>query len=598
MNSDQLSLTATFAHDDSLPRVPLPSLEDSCARFLRWCAPLLDDEQLAHTRETVDELLAPGSRGRELHAELERFDAEPSTHSWLDLFWPSRYLGRRDRIALNANFVFGFRPLDPPEQLCVAAELIRRALAYKRRLDDERIPPVVLRGRPQSMDQQRYLFSTTRIPGASQDTRRSPYTAEWPGPSTARHIVVFAHGRMHRLDVLDDAGSPYPSTALARALRTIRDVAADQLPVGQLTTLPRAEWAGWRDRLRRLDPANTSALEEIETALLCLCLDDANPTDDLAACDQLLHGGSGNRWYDKSISLIVLPDGRAGINVEHCELDGTTVLAFVDGLLGTESKAELASDAEPLPVAGAAPIHRPIDFVLDDELREAIRTAERSFTEFASATASTLVVFDDFGADVPKKLAVSPDAFVQLAYQLAHLRARGHLGATYESIATRQYRRGRTEAMRVITPEIVRFTDAMSAPAADPPIRREAFRAAAEAHVARAKDCQEGRAPEQHLWELQWIARRAGGEYPAFFESPGWTITRDDYLSTSSAPSPNIEYFGFGSTGTHCIGVAYVLLPDRLTVYLSAPIALAEQMRRFAAELPEAVAELVDLLTD
>jgi hypothetical protein len=41
-----------------------------------------------------------------------------------------------------------------------------------------------------------------------------------------------------------------------------------------------------------------------------------------------------------------------------------------------------------------------------------------------------------------------------------------------------------------------------------------------------------------------------------------------------------------------------VLLPDRLTVYLSAPIALAEQMRRFAAELPEAVAELVDLLTD
>jgi carnitine O-acetyltransferase len=370
--------------------------------------------------------------------------------------------------------------------------------------------------------------------------------------------------------------------------------------------MPRAEWAGWRDRLRRLDRANASALEEIETALFCLCLDDANPSGDAGACDQLLHGGSGNRWYDKSVSLIVLPDGRAGINVEHCELDGTTVLAFVDGLLGPEPEAGLepapvadaAPDAEPAPVLDTAPAHRPIDFVLDDELREAIRAAERSFTEFASATTSELVVFDDFGADVPKKLGMSPDAFVQLAYQLAHVRARGHVGATYESIATRQYRRGRTEAMRVVTPEIVRFTEAMSDPTADPGSRREAFRAAAEAHVARAKDCQEGRAPEQHLWELQWIARRAGGGYPAFFNSPGWTITRDDYLSTSSAPSANIEYFGFGSTASQCIGVAYVLLPERFTVYLSAPGAVGEQMRRFAAELRVAVAELVDLLTD
>ncbi len=82
-----------------------------------------------------------------------------------------------------------------------------------------------------------------------------------------------------------------------------------------------------------------------------------------------------------------------------------------------------------------------------------------------------------------------------MAYQLAHRRAKGLTGATYESIATRQYRHGRTEAMRVITPEVLHFVDVMDDAAVNPEVRRTAFRAAAEAHVRRAKECQTGQAP-------------------------------------------------------------------------------------------------------
>jgi carnitine O-acetyltransferase len=190
-----------------------------------------------------------------------------------------------------------------------------------------------------------------------------------------------------------------------------------------------------------------------------------------------------------------------------------------------------------------------------------------------------------------------------MAFQLVHQRSRGRLGATYESIATRQFRHGRTEAMRVVTPEIVRFVAAVEDPGADPAARRAAFRAAAEAHVARARDCQAGRAPEQHLWELQMISRRHGaalgvpGPLP-FYESPGWLILRDDYLSTSAVPSPNVAYWGFGSTSRTCIGVAYAVLPDRLNVYLSTPRAVRDQLTGFAAELPRAVHELDRLLAD
>lgn len=82
----------------------------------------------------------------------------------------------------------------------------------------------------------------------------------------------------------------------------------------------------------------------------------------------------------------------------------------------------------------------------------------------------------------------------------------------------------------------------------------------------------------------------------ALYDSPGWVIMRDDYLSTSSAPSVNIEYFGFGSTSPTCIGIAYVLLPDRWNLYLATPQSVADQMHAFAGHLRTAVADLEALL--
>jgi SAM-dependent methyltransferase len=590
---------ATFDNEASLPRVPLPTLEASCARFLEWCGPLLTAEQLAQTRAAVDDFLRPDSPARALQAALESYDGSPGVHSWLDTFWPYRYLGRRDRIALNANFFFLFQHTGQ-SQVDRAAGLIAAALRYKAELDVEQLPPVVLRGQPQSMDQYHYLFATTRIPGAVQDTVRAPYSAAEPGPARARHIMVAVGGTLFRLEVLAADGRPYPLSDLAAGLRAVLAAGASPAEpgtaVGSLTSMARAEWAASRDALLAADPANPAALDTVETALFCVCLEDSAPADQLAAGDLLLHGDSGNRWFDKAVSLVVFADGTAGINVEHCELDGTTILSFVDALLGQPFVE--APGAEPSAVPGFAPI----TFGLTDELRAQVTAAAEAFTAYGAATATTVVSFVDFGSTRAKQLRTSPDAFAQLAYQLAHQRAKGHLGATYESIATRHWRHGRTEAMRVVTPQVQAFVAAMQDPGADAAARKAAYFAAAQAHVARAKACQAGDAPEQHLWELQLIQRRRGEELGvtdriALYDCPGWTVMRDDYLSTSSAPSVNIQYFGFGSTSQRCIGVGYVLLPDRLNIYLSTPEPVADQMHVFADQLRSAVAELVELLS-
>ena len=578
--------TGTFDHEDTLPRVPLPALDDSCDRFLEWCAPLLTADELVATTAAVDRFRE--GPGPVLHAALAEYDAEPGVHSWLDDFWRRRYLGRRDRIALNANFFFLFRPADgEPGQVERAAALTAAAVAFARRIAAREVPPDVVRGRPLSMEQLKYVFSACRIPGAEIDSSRTEF------PPTARHVVVLHHGAAHRLDVVAPSGEPHTTAEIAAGLRAVLAASPDRGPaVGHLTTKARAEWAASREALRALDPANADACETIESALFCVALEDLVPSSAQEACAHLLHGDSGNRWFDKALTLVVFGDGTAGLNGEHCELDGTTVVAFIDAVTGVP-----AVDGAPQ----GEPARAPVEFVLDDALRADVDAAGRAFAEYAAATATATLSVPGFTSTTAKELGCSPDAFAQLAFQLAHQRARGSIGATYESIATRHFRRGRTEAMRVVTPEIVAFVAAMDDPGADREARRAAFRAAADAHVRRARQCQGGEAPEQHLWALQMLGARRGAE-PGVTDrdlhgSPGWRILRDDVLSTSSVPSPRVQFFGFGSTSRTCIGVGYGLQHDRFDIHLSTPASVREQMTVFADRVCDAVEELVALLS-
>jgi carnitine O-acetyltransferase len=148
-------------------------------------------------------------------------------------------------------------------------------------------------------------------------------------------------------------------------------------------------------------------------------------------------------------------------------LDGTTILSYVDTLLATAAAEQSAiSGARP---QGVPPVE-PIEFVLSPRLRADIGGAAQSFADYGAYTATTTVSFDDFGTERAKALRMSPDAFVQMAYQLAHRRAKGLTGATYESIATRHWRHGRTEAMRVITPEVLTFVSTMDSGVATPEV--------------------------------------------------------------------------------------------------------------------------------
>lgn len=71
--------------------------------------------------------------------------------------------------------------------------------------------------------------------------------------------------------------------------------------------------------------------------------------------------------------------------------------------------------------------------------------ARVEFNENVGKQSASVLTFDGFGSDFIKKTNNPPDAFVQVAMQLATYRLFGEQVGTYESTQVRPFRHGRTE---------------------------------------------------------------------------------------------------------------------------------------------------------
>lgn len=77
---------------------------------------------------------------------------------------------------------------------------------------------------------------------------------------------------------------------------------------------------------------NGEQLDLIDTALFALCLDTESPKDKAAEMRQFLHGNGANRWFDKSFSVLILPQGESCVNFEHSWGDGVAVMSFFNAI--------------------------------------------------------------------------------------------------------------------------------------------------------------------------------------------------------------------------------------------------------------------------
>lgn len=84
----------TFAHQDKLPKLPIPDLESSCQKYLTALKPLQSPREHAETKHAVEEFLRHD--GPELQEKLKKYAAGRT--SYIEQFCMTLHRYARDMI--------------------------------------------------------------------------------------------------------------------------------------------------------------------------------------------------------------------------------------------------------------------------------------------------------------------------------------------------------------------------------------------------------------------------------------------------------------------------------------------------------------------
>lgn len=194
-----------------------------------------------------------------------------------------------------------------------------------------------------------------------------------------------------------------------------------------------------------------------------------------------------NRWFDKGITLIVENNGRAGMMGEHSPVDALVPSIVADYSLSADIESDTEwAPLEPFESATASSAPRGwerLDWEIDDHIVQECVQAENRAKAVIADSDDDVLLFAHYGTDWIKgkgkpltfsvchkllmsfapghKAVLPPDAYIQMAMQLAWYRTRGTFTATYETALTRLFLHGRTETIRTLTKESRQFVLAM-----------------------------------------------------------------------------------------------------------------------------------------
>ncbi|KAL6707054.1 carnitine O-acetyltransferase yat1 [Coniothyrium glycines] len=555
----------TFAHEDNLPKLPIPDLDSSLKKYLAALKPLQTPKEHNDTVLSLNEFLK--SDGPILQDKLKKYASGRS--NYIEQFWYDSYLNFDNPVVLNLNPFFLLEDDPTParnNQVTRAASLVVSALSFVRAVRREELPPDTVRGQPLCMYQYSRLFGTARIP-----TENGCQIGQDP---TSKHIVVMCYGQFYWFDVLDDNHDLIMTEKdIALNLQVIVEDARE-VPIqeaakgalGVLSTENRKVWAGLRDILHREEGSNNSdCLNIVDSALFILCLDYTEPATGADLCMNMLCGTSKiergvqvgtctNRWYDK-LQIIVCENGSAGINFEHTGVDGHTVLRFASdvytdtilrfartingsapSLWASSSPDPAKRDPESFGDVQTTP-HK-LEWDMVPELSTALRFAETRLADLIQQNEFATLEFPHYGQNFMKSMGFSPDAFVQMAFQAAYYGLYGRAECVYEPAMTKFFYHGRTEAIRSVTEESVEFLRTFwgENPAAQ---KIDALRKACQKHTENTKICAKAQGPDRHLYALYCIWQRAIDESAEVASSDGWDSTRPSSPDASGVASPN-----------------------------------------------------------
>lgn len=194
-------------------------------------------------------------------------------------------------------------------------------------------------------------------------------------------------------------------------------------------------------------------------------------------------------------------------------------------------------------------------------------TAKQDYTEFTNAHDIEVQSFQAYGSDFMKKAGFSPDAYVQMAMQLATYRLWGKQAGTYEATQTRTFLHGRTETTRTVSTASAAFCEAMGVvPKYDEHVdsirkkKIELLHEAVTAHVKYMGKAASGQGVDRHFLGLSLCAAE-GEKLPALYSDPVFARSKRWRVSTSNLTHPLFVNWGYGEVYPDGLGLSYSVHP-------------------------------------
>jgi carnitine O-acetyltransferase len=224
--------------EDSLPRLPVPSLKETAQRYLKSVHPLISPAEYENTEKVVQDFIKPGGVGEELQKRLQARREDPNIRNWIIDWWnETAYLAVRDPVVPYVSYFYSHRDdrkrRDPAKR---AAAITTAALDFKKRVDEKSLEPEYMKKLPIAMSSYEWMFNACRIPGKKLD-----YPVKYPYQHNA-HIVVIRKNQFWKV-LHEVGGRQLNTTELERQFRRIYETAEKSPPVGALTSQNRDVWA-------------------------------------------------------------------------------------------------------------------------------------------------------------------------------------------------------------------------------------------------------------------------------------------------------------------------------------------------------------------
>ncbi|RMZ94593.1 carnitine O-palmitoyltransferase mitochondrial, partial [Brachionus plicatilis] len=619
----QNSIIPTYHFQKSLQKLKIPKLDDTFDRYFKALKPLLSTADFDKAKQIGESF----HRGEaiQLDKEVRELDARNKNSNYISEPWFDMYLSARESIVLNYNPFITFAVDPNPQQMdqaIRASNFLISSARFMNSLRNGKLKPEIFHLNPKKsdtvmferlmrllpesvsfygafafnaypLDMSQYfrLFNSTRIPRQNKD--------ELLTDSSKNHMLVLHKGNFYTFPVFDDQNNIYkPEEIYAFFSHILNSGDRAEFPLGALTAEDRNTWASVREHLEKL--GNKEALDQIDTALFCIALDDCEVSDPTEMSHEFLYGDPANRWFDKSNTVIINKNGHAAVNFEHSWGDGVAVLRFFNEVYDDTVKNGFVN-AKTRPSFDRGEIKKfvtKLEFKLNDEAKKSIRKAEENYRKATGGLNMRNFEQDSFGRLFVKNFGLSPDSVMQSGIQVAFYKVFKKFVATYESASTSAFKYGRTETIRpasMATKRLAEYLDGKKISDSNVGEVISMMQECSKYHNKLVKEGAMGQGFDRHLFALKYHAvQRKKQSMPEFFNSHAYKFINHNILSTSTLAYPNIMNGGFAPVVPDGFGIGYRILDKKLGACVSS-YSLSE-LNEFVDALEETYDQFHDIM--